>query len=60
MLVTKHLKNQTMELFINILTQIVQNIDSTKNNEVVNMFLAQLISKLMVTVKNQLDFSPES
>jgi transposase len=38
----------SMELFINIL------------NEVVNIFLAQLISSLRGTVKNQLDFSPES
>ncbi|MEA3353395.1 MAG: hypothetical protein U9Q33_06250, partial [Campylobacterota bacterium] len=50
----------SMELFINILSQIAQNIEDTQNNEVVNMFLAQLISNLRVTVQNQLDFSPES
>ncbi|MEA3352305.1 MAG: transposase, partial [Campylobacterota bacterium] len=50
----------SMELFINILNEIAQNIEDTKNNEVINMFLAQLISNLRVTVQNQLDFSPES
>jgi hypothetical protein len=50
----------SMELFINILNEIAQNIEDTKNNEVVNMFLEQLIGSLRVTVKNQLDFSPES
>ncbi|MEA2050659.1 MAG: hypothetical protein U9O56_08010 [Campylobacterota bacterium] len=50
----------SMELFINILNEIAQNIEDTKNNEVVNIFLAQLISNLRVAVQNQLDFSPES
>jgi hypothetical protein len=49
-----------MEHFINILNEISQRVEETKNNEVVNMFLAQLIGSLRITVKNQLDFSPES
>jgi len=49
-----------MELFINILNEIAQTIEDTKTNEVVNMFLTQLISNLRLTVQNQLDFSPES
>ena len=49
-----------METFINILNEIAQNIEDTKNDEVVNIFLAQLISNLRVAVSNQLDFSPES
>jgi len=43
-----------------ILTKISQKIEDTKNNEEVNMFLSQLISRLRVTVKNQLDFMCES
>jgi vacuolar-type H+-ATPase catalytic subunit A/Vma1 len=50
----------SMEHFINILNEISQRVEETKNNEVVNMFLAQLIGSLRITVKNQLDFSPES
>lgn len=50
----------SMELFINILNEISQKIEDTQNNEVVNMFLTQLIGSLRITVKNQLDFSPES
>jgi hypothetical protein len=49
-----------MEIFIEILTKLSQKIETTKNNEEVNMFLAQLISSLRVTVKNQLDFMCES
>ena len=49
-----------MEIFISILTKISQNIQETENSEEVNMFLAQLISSLRVTVKNQLDFMCES
>ena len=49
-----------MEIFISILTKISHKIEDTKNNEEVNMFLAQLISSLRVTVKNQLDFTCES
>ncbi len=50
----------SMEIFIEILTKISQKIETTKNNEEVNIFLAQLISSLRVTVKNQLDFMCES
>jgi len=50
----------SMEIFITILTQISQKIETTQKNEEVGMFLAQLISSLRVTVKNQLDFMCES
>ena len=50
----------SMEIFIEILTKISSKIETTKNNEEVNIFLAQLISSLRVTVKNQLDFMCES
>lgn len=50
----------SMEIFISILTKISQNIQETENSEEVNMFLAQLIGSLRVTVKNQLDFMCES
>lgn len=50
----------SIELFINILNEIAQKVEDTKNNEVVNIFLAQLISSLRVTVKNQLDLTCES
>jgi hypothetical protein len=50
----------SMEIFIEILTKISSKIETTKNNAEVNMFLAQLISSLRVTVKNQLDFMCES
>jgi hypothetical protein len=50
----------SMELFINILNEIAQKVENSKNNEAVNMFLAQLIGSLRITVKNQLDFTCES
>ena len=50
----------SMEIFIEILTKISSKIETTKNSEDVSIFLAQLISSLRVTIKNQLDFMCES
>lgn len=50
----------SMEIFIELLTQISLKIKDTQNNQEVNIFLTQLISGLRVTVKNQLDFMCES
>lgn len=50
----------SMELFINILNEIALKIEDNKNNEDVNIFLAQLIGSLRGTVRNQLNFTSKS
>jgi len=50
----------SMELFIEILSNIANKIEDTQKNQQINIFLTQLLSNLRVTVKNQLDFTCES
>jgi len=50
----------SMEIFIELLTQLAQKIENTQTSQEVDNFLAQFIGSLRVTVKNQLNFMCES